>query len=136
MAGISTILHPLTEVKGRKICWNSQQAKFVNCSRNISPDKTYEEYIRGKTAIGYQKSDKLRIESSTLAACSTIFYLLIEVRGETKNCSNGQKAEFFTIHVSFLQIKQKRLFRGQAETGYQTIGNHLGQKFNHSLSFI
>ena len=27
---------------------------FVNHSRNISPDKTYEEYIRGKTGIGYK----------------------------------------------------------------------------------
>ena len=97
----STILHPLTEVKGRKICWNSQQAKFVNCSRNISPDKTYEEYIRGKTAIGYQKSDKLRIESSTLAACSTIFYLLIEVRGEKKIARTVNKPNFLPFMYPF-----------------------------------
>ena len=33
----STILHPLTEVRGQKIC---QQAKSVDCSSNISSDKT------------------------------------------------------------------------------------------------
>ena len=36
----STILHPLTEVRGRKFCSNSQQAKSVDCLSNISSDKT------------------------------------------------------------------------------------------------
>ena len=43
----STILHPLTEVRGQKICSNSQQAKSVDDSSNISSDKTLEKQIRG-----------------------------------------------------------------------------------------
>ena len=54
----STILHPLTEVKGRKICSNGQQAKSVDRSSNISSDKTLEKQIRG-SASGYQNSGKL-----------------------------------------------------------------------------
>jgi len=36
----STILHPLSEVRGRKFCLNGQQAWFVDHLRNISSDKT------------------------------------------------------------------------------------------------
>ena len=50
----STILHPLTEVKGRKFCSNGQQAKSVDRSSNISLDKTLEKQIRGTNASGYQ----------------------------------------------------------------------------------
>ena len=36
----STILHPLTKVRGRKICSNGYQTKFVDFSSILSPDKT------------------------------------------------------------------------------------------------
>ena len=36
----STILHILTQVKGRKICSDGQQVKFVNRSTIVSQDKT------------------------------------------------------------------------------------------------
>ena len=36
----STILHPLTEVRGCKFCSNGQQAKYVDRSSILSPDKT------------------------------------------------------------------------------------------------
>ena len=36
----STILHLFTEVSGRKISSNDQQAKSVDCSSILSPDKT------------------------------------------------------------------------------------------------
>ena len=35
----STILHPLTEIRGRKICFNGQQAKTVDRLSILSPDK-------------------------------------------------------------------------------------------------
>ena len=35
----STIHHPLTDVKGQKICSNGQQAKSVDCSSIFSPEK-------------------------------------------------------------------------------------------------
>ena len=46
----STILSPITEVKGRKICSNGKRAKSVDRSSNISPDKTLEKQIRGRNA--------------------------------------------------------------------------------------
>ena len=36
----STILHPLTEVRGREFCSNGRQAEFVTRSSILSPDKT------------------------------------------------------------------------------------------------
>ena len=55
----STILHPLTEVKGRTYCSNGQQAKSVDRWSNISSDKTLEKQIRGRNASEYQNSGKL-----------------------------------------------------------------------------
>ena len=55
----STILHPLTEVKGRKFCSNGQHAEFVDCSSNNSSDKTMEKQIRWTNASGYLNSGKL-----------------------------------------------------------------------------
>ena len=40
--------------------------KFERSTSIISPDKTYEEYIRGKAAMGYQNSGKLWLESKHL----------------------------------------------------------------------
>ena len=54
----STILCPLTEVRGPKICSNSQQAKSVEHFSNIS-DKNLEKQIRGRYASGYQNSGNL-----------------------------------------------------------------------------
>ena len=51
---ILTILHPLTKVRGRKICSSGQQTKSGDRS-----DKTLEKQIRGKNASGYQNSGKL-----------------------------------------------------------------------------
>ena len=44
----STILRPLTEVRGQKICSNGQHAKSVDRSSNISSDKTLEKQNSSK----------------------------------------------------------------------------------------
>ena len=36
LGSITTILHPLAEVRGQKFCSNGQKAKSVDHSRNIS----------------------------------------------------------------------------------------------------
>ena len=61
----STILHPLTKVRGRKFC-SGQQAKSVDRSSNIFSDKTWEKQIRGTNATGYQNSGKLWYETKHL----------------------------------------------------------------------
>ena len=44
----STILHPLTEIKGRKFCSNSQQAnKFVDCSNSYLQIKPRNSELEG-----------------------------------------------------------------------------------------
>ena len=62
----STIFHPLSEVRGRKFCLNSQHAKSVDCSSNISSEKTFEKQLRGRNASGSQNSGKFWYETEHL----------------------------------------------------------------------
>ena len=78
----SNILHPLTEVKDQN-CSNGQQAKFVDRSSILSPDKTQDIKIQASYDLIQSSFD-----------CSlTILHPLTEVKGQ-KNCSNGQQAKF------------------------------------------
>ena len=56
---LGSILHPLTEARGRKFCSNGQQPEFVGRLSILSPDKTLEKQIRGTNASNYQNSGKL-----------------------------------------------------------------------------
>ena len=51
LGSISTILYPLTEVKGKKICSNGQQAEFVDPLSILSPEKTLKKQIWGRNAL-------------------------------------------------------------------------------------
>ena len=66
---------------------------FVDRSSNFSTDKTEEQWRRGSSAMGYQNSGKLWVESKHLGQLSTILHPLTEIRGQ-KICSNGQQAKF------------------------------------------
>ena len=88
----STILRPLTEVRGQKICSNGQHAKSVDRSSNISSDKTLEKQIRGKNASGIKIQVSCDKKQSSLGWYSTILCPLTEVRGP-KICSNSQQAK-------------------------------------------
>ena len=66
----STIHHPLTEVKGQKICSNGQQVKSVDCSSIFSPEKL--------DSVIQVSSDR---NQSTLGNSSTILHYLTEARG-------------------------------------------------------
>ena len=108
-----TILHPLTEVRGRKFCLNGQQAKSVDCSSNISSDKTLEKQIRGRNAkFSFDK------KQSSLGSSSTILHPLTEVRGQ-KICSNGQQAKSVdcSSNISSDKFLEKQI-RGRNTSGY------------------
>ena len=76
----STILHPLTEVRGRKIFSNSQQAKSVDRSSILSPGTG-----TGKTVNKRENCKRIsklsKLCSKTLGSCSTILHSLSEVKG-------------------------------------------------------
>ena len=67
----STILHPLTEIKGLKFCSNGLQAKSVDRSGNISSDKTLEKQLEGQMHLDIKIQVSCDKKQGTLGCSST-----------------------------------------------------------------
>ena len=97
----STILHHLTQVRGQNICSNGQQAKCVDRSSNLSPDKNIGavNLIDEKLYLDNKVQVSCDWKHCTFGCSSTIFHPLTEVRGLKILLKRP------TARTSFLQIK-------------------------------